>query len=144
MYQWINYLKGRQAWLACGILAFGAIYGLGERVFAVDPHDRHMGEYLLVACVFSIFLTAIKPWDKQIVSHWSMKPFQWCGKISYSLYLTHFPITVLVGCLLAMVGIQQDAWVFLLTIPLCLAISFPVACVFYNLVECHYVNAPSK
>ena len=144
LYERLNYLSGRRAWAAAAAFVGGAVYGLGERVLAADPHDRHVGEYILVACSFAIFLTVIKRWDRQIVAHWSLQPFRWCGNISYSIYLTHFPITVLLGSVLAAVGIRRDAEVLLITIPLCLAVSLPVGWLFYQFVERHFVNAPAK
>ncbi|MEZ6086967.1 MAG: acyltransferase [Pirellulaceae bacterium] len=140
MYQQVNYLRGRQATAAWIVLTIGSVYGLYERIFALDPHDRHVGEYIFVACGFAIILAVAKRWDRQLSTHWTLRPFASCGKISYSLYLTHFPITVFIGSTLAFAGITRDAHVFLVTIPLCLLASFPVALVFYHLVEKRFVN----
>ena len=95
-----------------------------------------------MACTFAIFLSFIKRWDKLFARHWSLAPFRWSGKMSYSLYLTHFPITVFAASALAMAGITRDSHVFLLTIPVCLLLSFPVAYVFYHLVERRFSNVP--
>ncbi|QDT12368.1 acyltransferase family protein [Planctomycetes bacterium K23_9] len=144
VYQRINYLTGKPARAAMIAMAVGAVYGLSERVFAIDAHDRHVGEYILVACTFGIFLSYIKRWDKKVAQHWTLAPFRWSGKISYSLYLTHFPITVFVASFLAMGGVTSDADVLRITLPACLILSFPVAYVFYLLVERRYLNAPIK
>lgn len=140
MYQKVNYLQGWQAKGAWCTLALGSVYGLYERMTATDAYDRHVGEYIFVACVFAILLSVVKRWDQQLASHWTLRPFASCGKISYSLYLTHFPVTVLIGSSLAYVGITQDAHVFLVTIPLCLLASFPLGLLFYHLVEKHFIN----
>lgn len=144
MYQHLNYMTNRQRRLAFVTLGLGAIYGLAERVLASDPRDRHIGEYILVACVFAIGLIAIKRWDTSIVQHAVMRPFRWLGKISYSLYLTHFPVTVLLASLLAMMGVREDGMVFLVTIPLCFFISLPIAMLFYQLVERHTISPPKQ
>ncbi len=144
LYQWINYLNGKSAWLAFGAFGMAAIYGLSDRILAVNQHDRHTGEYILVAAAFAIFLAAIKRWDNQISQHWLLAPFRWCGKISYSIYLTHFPITVLIACLLGMAGIRRDGYVFLVTIPVCILLSLPASWLFYQMVERHFVNMPAK
>ncbi len=144
LYQQVNYLKGKQYWRATGALTLGVVYGLGDRLFAADAHDRHMGEYILVAAAFAIFLAAIKRWDPQISKHWLLAPFRWCGKISYSIYLVHFPITILVACMLSMAGVEKDGHVLLLTIPLCLLLSLPASMLFYDRVERHFINVPSK
>src|SRR5205085_6145563 len=119
--------KGSPARWAIAVLFVGALYGLSERVLTADPHDRHVGEYILVACAFGISLSYLKRWDKQIASHWSLAPLRRWGKMSYSLYLTHFPITVFASSVLATAGITRDSHVFLVTIPVCLLLSFPVA-----------------
>ena len=142
LYQRVNYLTGKPAKAAIIAMAIGAVYGLGERILAVDPHDRHVGEYILVACTFGIFMSYIKRWDLQVAQHWLLAPFRWSGKISYSLYLTHFPITVFVASFLAMGGVTSDADVLRITIPACMILSFPVAYVFYLLVERRYINTP--
>jgi len=141
LYQRVNYLKGSSARWAIAAMSVGALYGLAERVLAVDSHDRHVGEYIFVACAFAIFLSYLKRWDKQIASHWSLAPLRLSGRMSYSLYLTHFPITVFTASVLATAGITRDSHVFLVTIPVCLILSFPVAYVFYNLVERRFTNA---
>ena len=117
---------------------------MSDRLFAADAHDKHMGEYILVAMAFAIFLAYVKPWDKKIASHWLLAPLRWCGRISYSIYLVHFPITVLTACLLSMAGVTKDAYVFFFTIPICLVLSIPASMLFYNLVERKFVNVPSK
>jgi peptidoglycan/LPS O-acetylase OafA/YrhL len=61
--------------------------------------------------------------------------------MSYSLYLTHFPITVFASSVLATAGITRDTHVLLVTIPVCLLLSFPVAYIFYHLVERRFSNA---
>ncbi len=143
MYQRVNYLTGQRARIAMIAMFIGAIYGLYERVFSVQPYDRHMGEYIFVACTTAIALCYLKRWDMQIASHWTLAPIRWSGKISFSLYLTHFPITVFVASFLAMGGATSDADVLTITIPACLILSFPVAYVFYLVVERHWINKPT-
>ena len=143
LYQRLHYMSKKQARFALAALIVGAVYGVGERLWTLDAHDKHIGEYIFIACSFAIFLSAIKRWDKQVAEHWTLKPFRWCGKISYSLYLTHFPVTVLLASILATMGLQDDLTVFLVTIPLCLLISIPIAMLFYRLVECKYLNTPA-
>ncbi len=143
VYQQINYLRGAPAKWAMLAMTLGAVHGLAERVLAADPDQRHFGEYLLVACLFGMLLSFIKRWDKMLVQHWSLAPFRWSGKMSYSLYLIHFPITVFTASVLATAGLTSDRDVLLVTIPVCLILSFPMACVFYQLVERHFINQPS-
>lgn len=140
LYHHVNYLTGASARWAIAVMSVGALYGLAERVLAADAFDRHIGEYILVACTVAMFLASIKRWDAQIAKHWLLSPFRWSGKMSYSLYLTHFPITVFTASALASGGITRDGDVFLVTLPICLLLSFAVAYVFYHVVERRFVN----
>ena len=141
LYQHINYLTGAPARCAMAVMLGGAIYGIAERLGAAEAFDRHLGEYLLVACCSTILFASIKRWDAQIARHWIFSPFRWSGKMSYSLYLTHFPITVFTASVLATAGIQQDGEVFLVTLPICMLLSFAVAYLFYQTVERRFANA---
>lgn len=135
LYHQVHYLRGTASRLASTAMWGFACYGLIERLTAEHQHDRHVGEYILVASLFAFALSKAKPFDRSIAEHWFAKPFLCCGKFSYSIYLTHFPITVAVACCLARSGIHADHLVFLVTLPICLAISLPIAYLFYLSVE---------
>jgi peptidoglycan/LPS O-acetylase OafA/YrhL len=144
LYHRIQYLRGQRSRWTIAALAGVAGYGLCERLFAADAHHRHVGEYIFVACLFALVMIVAKKWDSHIVRSFAAKPFLWCGKFSYSIYLTHYPIVVTTSCVLAGLGFHTDGWVFLVTVPACIAISLPVAYLFYLLVERHFVNAPAR
>ncbi len=144
LYHRVNYLQGRAAWWAHGALAAGMVYGLGERLFAASAHDRHVGEYILVAAAFALLLSPLKRWDERLAAHWSLRPFQWTGSFSYSIYLVHFPITVWIGCVMAAAGWHSDLRVLIGTMPLCLVVSLAVAWMFHRFIERHFANVPQR
>jgi peptidoglycan/LPS O-acetylase OafA/YrhL len=143
VYQRINYYHGRGKWSTWLLLGTGVIYGLAMRVLCAEYPQRHLGEYIAVAAAFALLLVYLKPWDMQIAKHWLVQPLNWCGKISYSIYLTHFPLVILVSSLLAAYGVTSDGWVMLLVLPLCVLLSLPLAWLFYMAVERHFINAPA-
>src|SRR5690606_19145527 len=121
VYQRINYYQGRGKWSTWALLGAAIVYGLALRVLCKEYADRHLGEYIAVAGMFSLALSYLKSWDLQIAQHPLVQPLNWCGKISYSIYLTHFPLVILLSCLLASWGVTGDGWVVLLVLPLCTA-----------------------
>jgi peptidoglycan/LPS O-acetylase OafA/YrhL len=143
VYQRINYYQGRGKWSTWLLLGAGVIYGLAMRVLCDERAERHLGEYIAVAGLFAIALVYLKPWDTQISKHRLVQPLNWCGKISYSIYLAHFPLVILVSSLLALLGVTNDGWVVLLVLPLCVALSLPLGWTFYMLVERHFINKPT-
>lgn len=144
VYRYIKYRRNHGQWGTWAVICFGVGYGLAMRVLCHDPHDRHLGEYIAVASAFAAALIALKPSDSAIANHWLAQPFIWCGKISYSIYLTHFVVVVFAASVLATWGLTNDGWVVLAVTPLCVALSLGVGWVFYMLVERHFVNQPEK
>lgn len=143
VYQRINYYQDRGKWTTWALLAVAIVYGLSMRVLCEEYSDRHIGEYIAVAGMFAIALIYLKPWDMKIAQHRLTQPLTWCGKISYSIYLTHFVVAVFVSSVLASYGLTGDGWVVLCVLPLCVAMSIAIGWVFYMLVERHFINSPA-
>jgi peptidoglycan/LPS O-acetylase OafA/YrhL len=142
VYDCLNYFHRFGSRITLGVLSLGVIYGLAERVLCRTLNDRHFGEYIFAASAFSILLILLRNRDAQIMTHWVFKPILWCGKISYSVFLTHYPFVVLVACLLAMIGVRSDGLVLLITVPVCTVLSLPIAWLFHMAVERHFLNVP--
>jgi peptidoglycan/LPS O-acetylase OafA/YrhL len=142
VYQRINYYRGRGKWSTWLLLGAAIAYGLAMRVLCDNYEQRHLGEYIAVAGAFALALVYLKPFDLTIVQHPLVQPLNWCGKISYSIYLTHFAVVIFVSSLFAAYGITSDGLVVLLVLPLCVALSIAIGWVFYMLVERHFINQP--
>jgi peptidoglycan/LPS O-acetylase OafA/YrhL len=142
VYERLNYFARLGSRITLGVLLTGVIYGGAERVLATDYELRHFGERILAASAFAILLIYLHRWDTRIVKQSLLRPIAWLGKISYSVFLTHYPIVVLIACLLAMAGVRSDAMVFLVTVPICLTVSLPIAWLFHLAVERHFLNTP--
>jgi peptidoglycan/LPS O-acetylase OafA/YrhL len=140
LYERLNYFGKLGARCTMGLFACGLIYGAILRVTAPNYDNRHFGEAIAAASAFAILLIYLRRWDSTIANATLLKPLAWCGKISYSVFLTHYPIVVVIACLLAMAGVRSDGMVFLVTIPTCLAASLPVAWLFHLGVERHFLN----
>lgn len=143
VYQSVNYFSRRQVIPIVALFGCGAVYGWWERRTGPEWFDQHLGEYFLVASLFAIFLIAARRFDRPIARHWIASPLAWCGKRSYSIYLTHFPLVVTVAYGLHAWGFQDDWSTVLITIPACVAVSIMSGWLFYTFVERHFQNTAS-
>ena len=131
-------------WAILSLFAAGMIYAAIDRAMVTaDGRQKHFDEYLFVSCAFALLLIALRRWDAVCMNARLLYPLQWCGKRSYSIYLTHFPVVVALSCLLYQLG-ATTPWDWLLfTLPACLALSLALGWVFHLLVERHFLNGPA-
>ncbi len=144
VYHVLNYGQDRRRWPALAVLAGGLLYGAAERVLASDPFYKHQGEYLFVACAYALALVFLRKWDQPLARHWICAPLRWCGQRSYSIYLTHYLVVVVVSSLLAYGGLRSEWQVATVVVPVCLLLSLPGAILFYELVERRFINRPLR
>ncbi len=157
VYQRLNYLKGTQAILANCVLAAGILYGLfeykigksiiGNSIDAAGKdrgyYVQHFGEYLIVAHAFALALVVCRRWDEAIVRSSVARPLLFCGKLSYSIYLTHYlPVIAIASVLNSKEGVHDDGRVVLITLPISLLVMLPIAWAFHILIERRFLNAP--
>jgi peptidoglycan/LPS O-acetylase OafA/YrhL len=81
-------------------LDISALVGIGLILFATitfDSHTNFPGFYALIPCLgTAVFIYSIN--SRYIVGIFRLKPVVWVGRISYSLYLVHWPIIVFYFC----------------------------------------------
>lgn len=94
----------------------------------------------LVVIFFAFLLIAGEPWDLRVAKSWGGRFFGAFGKISYSMYLVHYPMVNVIAHLLHRAGWSSPQATLLLTIPLCVMASSVLAMVFYHCVERHFLN----
>jgi peptidoglycan/LPS O-acetylase OafA/YrhL len=73
------------------------------------------------------------------------RPFLWLAKVggfSYSLYLVHYPVIMILRELFGFLAIPSNVWVALLGTVLKIVICFYVARLFFVLVERRFLNTP--
>jgi peptidoglycan/LPS O-acetylase OafA/YrhL len=142
VYHALNYGDARRRWIAVAVFALGMAYGAAGRLFGADHFQKHLGEYLFVAGAFAIAIMFLRKWDAAIAQHWAGAPLRWCGQRSYSLYLTHYLLVVVVSSWLAAGGLTSEWEVAAIVVPTCLLLSLLPAIVFYELIERRFINAP--
>lgn len=143
VYHSLSYGTRRGRWAACGTLALFAVYAFLDRRTQPEGFQRHLDEYLFISSLFGIALIVFRRLDRPIAELRCLQPLAACGRMSYSVYLTHYLLVVVVSSLFAASGFRADADVAMLVVPTCLLLSIPPAIVFHRTVEKRFMNAPS-
>lgn len=80
-------------WLGLGMIAYSAL--------AFDQYTAFPGSAALVPTCGALFIIAFGPGGSKFgpVAVLGLRPFTWVGDLSYSLYLWHWPMLVIVGYL---------------------------------------------
>lgn len=145
VYYALNYAgaRGRAAILA-GLLA-GALSDVLWRAGMLHPR-LHFSILQLneayAAFAFAILILALHPYDKRICAIRAAQPLLFCGKMCYSLYLVHYPVTLAVSHALFNAGLTTPAQTVAVTVPACVASAVAVGWTFHVLVERRFLNAP--
>ncbi|MBI1314409.1 acyltransferase family protein [bacterium] len=129
--------------MSCGGLLAGAAYAFLDRRLQTDGVQRHLDEYIFISSLFAIGLILFRRWDRAASELRWLQPLAACGRISYSIYLTHFLLVVVMSSLFAAAGFRADAHVAALVVPCCLLLSIPPAYLFHHAVEKRFMNSPS-
>ncbi len=144
VYQTVNYGTPRGRGISVGVLLTGMAYAFLDRRTQTEHVQRHLDEYIFIACGFAASLIVCRRWDRWLSERTWVQPIAACGRMSYSIYLTHYLWVVSISCLFSLAGVRADGWVALLVVPSCLALSIPPAILFHRFVELPFMNAPGK
>jgi peptidoglycan/LPS O-acetylase OafA/YrhL len=139
VYYWVNYASrpGRVLLPALLLSVMGAC-------LILRPIGGWQFRLFVLGGGFALVLMTLHRFDQTLSRAAVLRPLDFCGKMCYSMYLVHAPLTKLIGHLLYLQGIRSVTQTMLVTVPLATAVSILVAWVFYNLVERHFLNPPSS
>ncbi len=111
--------------LLTGIISF--LYTILFCIGLVPEHTLYIGGYTLVALTISGILFAVIKFRSSFLGNLlSVPPMPWIGRISYGLYLWHFPTALF---------IQKFAFPHDLGIIVSIALTFVIATLSYYLIE---------
>ena len=110
---------------------------------SLNDSPRSVRQQLLVASVFGAWLLTAPHLDSKLATAGVMKPLATLGKMSFSLYLVHYPITMFVHAIFIARGIQSEAINPWQSIAACVLISIPTAYAFYVVVERRFLSRRS-
>ncbi|MFO0910781.1 MAG: acyltransferase [Isosphaeraceae bacterium] len=94
------------------------------------------------AGLFGLLLIGLFRWDDLAGRLACLEPLRACGRRSFSIYLSHLPVTIAGNQLLSELGIDSFWARALVMIPLVMLAAIAVGWVFHHLVERHFLGAP--
>lgn len=138
VYYRLNYASPRAGRAITRLLAGAALAGIALRGYLPANVDR----WTVVALAFAWLIAVLHPWDKRVFASRWLSPLAYCGRLCYSMYLVHWPISKAVAHALLLSGVDGPWQTLLLTVPLCVAASVAVAALFHHFVERRFLNTP--
>ncbi|MFO0904156.1 MAG: acyltransferase [Pirellulales bacterium] len=141
VYYGLHYASPRGRIATALTLVAGMLYAVLDRRTQSARFETHLDDYILVACAFGLALLLARPWDAWFASWRILRPVTWCGRMSYSIYLLHFPLVVALSCWLSRHGFHDDHSVAFYVLPAALAVSLPLSWLFHVAVERRFMNA---
>ena len=142
VYYRLHYAQNRWRWMIVAALAGVILYAVVDHRLTASKFDKHLDEYLVASASFGLLLIGLYRQDGKLVSSPWLQPLFWYGKMSYSVYLTHFPVVVVMAYVLARIGSSADWFAAAVIVPLSVAISIPIGWVFHLAVERRFMNTP--
>ncbi len=95
--------------------------------------------------MLSAFLLAtLYRYDVQMSGWRILRPFSFCGKICYSLYLIHPLVTTGIGHAFYQRGLRGNWETLLVTLPVSVTLSLAMSAAFFFLVERHFLNSSNQ
>ena len=122
------------------VLRFG--HHLPGATFVESGVNKVRAMQYLAGFLFALALSFLHRKDAELSRSRLLSPLNFCGKMCYSLYLVHWPITKLVSHLLFRLGVRGTVQTLAVVIPSCIAVSVGAAWVFCQLVEKRFLNQP--
>jgi peptidoglycan/LPS O-acetylase OafA/YrhL len=136
IYWQVNYGSRETLWMSFAALGLGLLYCLRESSGVTDLM-RHPGtdQSLFLGTLSAVLLLAVHPFDATIAGSGWLRPISYCGRMCYSLYLVHWPITKAISHGISSLGYAGPLATVAVTTPLCLFCSLLVASIFYQHIE---------
>ncbi|HWI17129.1 MAG TPA: acyltransferase [Vicinamibacterales bacterium] len=109
----------------------------------MGPDEVQLGLEFVVGASFALVLLLTHRWDRSIATARAGQPISWCGRMCYSVYLVHLPLTNLSNSYVEYLGAGGFWGTVLIAIPAGILISVAAGWVFFHIVEKRFLNAAS-
>ena len=130
-----------------GIIILLLITTISALLHMRGPHADevlHFDLSLASAAAFAILLIVAHQWDEALSMGRLFRPFSYVGRMSYSIYLTHYaPVTILAAAFSG-IGHRSHGFTVAIIVPLSLFVSIVVGLPFYHWVERRFTSMRSK
>jgi peptidoglycan/LPS O-acetylase OafA/YrhL len=142
-----TYYRLNYATPTMGLLIELVLLAWGCATLASDPNlftrQQALEKYNGIACLFAVLLCRLHGYDARLAeSRWTA-PLRFCGRMCYSLYLTHPLVVIPVAWMCYRAGLTSTLATVFVTFPLCVLLSVGFGHVFYRLIEQRFLNSPS-
>jgi peptidoglycan/LPS O-acetylase OafA/YrhL len=144
VYYVLNYSRSKARGVAAFVALLLAVSALRWGVPAVSVNDlwRNRTGELVWSMGFALALILLHPWDHLMSRSPLFRPLAVCGRMCYSLYLVHWPVTVVITTYFYRAGVRGVWPTLLIVAPLAIAASIVAAWLFHLAVERRFLNRP--
>ena len=146
VYYAIHLAPARRTWVAAFaaalILAAGVRWGIPSVTANVEWRAHALD--LVASTAFALGILLLHPWDERIARLPVTRPFAYLGRMCYSLYLIHWPITVMVTAFCYREDVRGPWPTLLIVVPLSVGLSIATAYVFHILVERRFLGRTGR
>jgi peptidoglycan/LPS O-acetylase OafA/YrhL len=138
-----NYAGLARRWYLDGLLVVGLVW-FGRYVSVGWDFEPNLPSYAGSAFAFALVLGWLHRFDAATAASRLAAPLAWCGRMCYSIYLVHVPVTEVFGWNLYRWGLDTPVEEVLVTVPVTVAASLALSYLFYRLVERRFLNSPHR
>jgi peptidoglycan/LPS O-acetylase OafA/YrhL len=145
VYYILNYMQSQIPGISLVALLLVATAALrwGFPAVAADPLSRQRSWELVGSTAFALGLLLLHPWDLQAACARILHPIAVCGQMCYSLYLVHWPVTVVLTAAFYRAGVYGLWPTLLIVAPATIATSIAASWLFHLTVERRFLNPPN-
>jgi peptidoglycan/LPS O-acetylase OafA/YrhL len=146
VYYILNYARSRKAGIGLMAILLAALvacrFGWQSMPTAGVTRDRLFE--LIGSTGFSLIILLLHSWDARTSNVRLLHPIALCGQMCYSLYLVHWPITVVMTNVFYRGGVCGFWSTLLLVAPLTIAASISASWLFHVTIERRFINGPQR
>jgi peptidoglycan/LPS O-acetylase OafA/YrhL len=144
VYYIVNYVTPRRQFWLCLLLWFGVLSAFADPRQLLNSSVDEPNQMYLAAFGFALLAIFLQRWDQELTNCPLLRPFFYCGEMCYSIYLVHWPVTLVAGGIFKLLGVNGTARILLIGLPGSIAITVGAARIFHVLIERRFWNSTTE